>query len=267
MSDVVRVTVAGSGDAFGTGGRLQTCLHMRRQSVPEALLIDCGASALVGLKRFGLEPNDVVAVAVSHLHGDHFGGLPFLILDGQFRRRTRPLHVIGPPGLAERLQQAMEIFFPGSTSVERRFTVSIHELVPGGPPARIDGFSISGFLVDHPSGAPALALRVETAGRTLAYSGDTSWTESLIEAADDADLFVCEAYTLDRPARHHLHVPDLRADRRRLNCRRLLLTHAGPQVLAAEQLGFDLAHDGMVLDLKRVPVATAESNEPTDDLR
>jgi ribonuclease BN (tRNA processing enzyme) len=249
MTDVVRVTVAGSGDAFGTGGRLQTCLHVRRQGVPEALLIDCGASALIGLKRFGLEPNDVGAVAVSHLHGDHFGGLPFLILDGQFRRRSRPLHVIGPPGLAARLRQAMEVFFPGSTKVERRFAVSVHELVPGSPPVHIDGFSIGGLLVNHPSGALALALRVETAGRTIAYSGDTAWTESLIEAADDADLFVCEAYTLDRPARHHLHLPDLRANADRLNCRRLLLTHAGPQVLAADQIEFDLARDGMVLDL------------------
>jgi ribonuclease BN (tRNA processing enzyme) len=186
MTDVVRVTVAGSGDAFGTGGRLQTCLHVRRQGVPEALLIDCGASALIGLRRFGLEPNDVGVVAVSHLHGDHF---------------------------------------------------------------HIDGFSVGGLLVDHPSGAPALALRAGTAGRTVAYSGDTAWTESLIEAANDADLFVCEAYTLDQPARHNLHLPDLRANAHRLNCRRLLLTHAGPQVLAADQIEFDLARDGMVLDL------------------
>lgn len=249
MDGVVRVTVAGSGDAFGTGGRLQTCLHVRRREAPQALLIDCGASALVGLKRFGLEPNDVTVVAVSHLHGDHFGGLPFLILDGQFRRRARPLHVVGPPGLAERLRQAMEVLFPGSSRVERRFTVSVHELVPGGSPVEIDGFSTAGLPVDHPSGAPALALRVETAGRTIAYSGDTAWTDSLVEAADGADLFVCEGYTLDRPAKHHLHVPDLRANAGRLNHRRLLLTHAGPQVLTAHRLEFDLAHDGLVLDL------------------
>ena len=39
---------------------------------------------------------------VSHLHGDHFGGLPFPILDGQFSRRPGPLAVVGPPGMAAR---------------------------------------------------------------------------------------------------------------------------------------------------------------------
>ncbi|WP_460351355.1 MBL fold metallo-hydrolase [Actinoallomurus acanthiterrae] len=79
MDAKLRVTVTGSGDAFGDGGRLQTCLHLQPLGGParDGLLIDCGASALSGLKRGGLEPNDVTVVVVSHLHGDHFGGLPF----------------------------------------------------------------------------------------------------------------------------------------------------------------------------------------------
>jgi ribonuclease BN (tRNA processing enzyme) len=58
---------------------------------------------------------------VSHLHGDHFGGLPFLILDGQFSRRTNPLTIAGPPSTARRLTEAMECLFPGSSAVARRF--------------------------------------------------------------------------------------------------------------------------------------------------
>lgn len=254
----MRVTVAGSGDAFGTGGRLQTCLHLRPGGRTDAVLVDCGATALTGLKRLGLEPGDVSVVAVSHLHGDHFGGLPFLILDGQFRRRVRPLHLVGPAGLADRLTRAMETFFPGSSNVRRRFDVHVHELRAGGDPVEVDAgneigaVAVRGFAVDHEAGAPALGLRVTVAGRTIAYSGDTAWTDVLIDVADGADLFVCEAYTYDRAVPYHLHLPDLLAHLDRIRCGQILLTHAGPQVLARRaELGtrLRLADDGTVIEL------------------
>ncbi|GAA3153437.1 MBL fold metallo-hydrolase [Nonomuraea roseoviolacea] len=249
MDAPVRVTMAGAGNAFGDGGMLQTCVHVQAAGGDGALLVDCGATALTGLKRLGLEPGDVSVVAVSHLHGDHFGGLPFLILDGQFTRRVRPLHLVGPPGLEERLGRAMEVLFPGSSSVSRRFEVRVHELAPGSS-AQVEGVGVRAFEADHAAGAPALALRVRVAGRTIAYSGDTAWTDTLIDVADGADLFLCEGYTYERAVRYHLHVPELLARLDRLSCRRLLLTHAGPQVLARRaELGLDLAEDGMVLDV------------------
>ena len=94
---------------------------------------------------------------VSHLHGDHFGGLPFLILDGQFSRRERPLTVAGPPGTAERLWLAMETSFPGSSGAHRRFGVEVIELTPGSTSA-VTGIEVTAWEVDHPSGAPGGCL-------------------------------------------------------------------------------------------------------------
>lgn len=109
------VTFAGSGDAFGSGGRFQACVHLAHPALAGPVLLDCGATSLPALRRSGLNPSAIGAVFVSHLHGDHFGGLPFIILDAQFARRTAPLTVVGPPGTGERLSAAMECLFPGTS--------------------------------------------------------------------------------------------------------------------------------------------------------
>ncbi len=245
----VRVTVAGSGDAFGSGGRLQACVHVQPMDREEAVLLDCGASALVGLKRCGLDPDHVTVVAVSHLHGDHFGGLPYLLLDGQFRHRHRPLHLVGPPGMQQRLEQAMEVLFPGSTQMPLRFATHMHELPPGAT-IEVEQVTVRAVGVEHAAGAPALGLRLHVAGRVLAYSGDTAWTDTLIELADGADLFICEAYTASRRVRYHLDLPTLRANLHRLRCSLLLLTHPSPDLLQQrDKLKLDLADDGTIVEI------------------
>jgi len=243
----VTLTFLGSGDAFGSGGRFQTCLALRGGGA--TILLDCGASSLIALKRFGLPPNDVTAVVLSHLHGDHFGGVPFLVLDGQFSRRTAPLVVAGPPGVRERVERTMEALFPGSTRVERRFTVEYVELAERAPTV-VAGATVTAFGVEHASGAPSYALRVAYGGRTVAYSGDTEWTDALVDAARDADCFACEAYTFDRKLRFHLDYATVRAQADRLGARRIVLTHMGPSMLERRgEADFECAEDGLVISL------------------
>jgi ribonuclease BN (tRNA processing enzyme) len=243
----VRLRFLGSGDAFGSGGRLQTCLLLEGASAP--VLIDCGASSLVALKRAGIDPNDVDTVIVTHLHGDHFGGLPFFVLDGQFSRRTRPLVVAGPPGIAARVQQAMEVFFPGSSTAPRKFPLEFAELEERRA-TEVGAATVTSFLVEHACGAPPFAVRVGYGGRTVAYSGDTEWTEALLDAARGADLFVCEAYFFDKRIRYHLDFATLRAQRGRLGCRRLILTHLGADMLSRlAEVDAECATDGLVVDL------------------
>ncbi|HEY7143933.1 MAG TPA: MBL fold metallo-hydrolase [Streptosporangiaceae bacterium] len=244
----MRVVFAGSGDAFGSGGRLQTCIHLSERG--QAMLVDCGATSLVALKAQGLDPNRIGAVAVTHLHGDHFGGLPFLVLDGQFSRRPAPLLVAGPPGTRARLAEAMEVLFPGSSTAARRFPVEVTELAPGGAPARIGAAVVRGWEVEHPSGAPPLALRVEFGGAVFAYSGDTQWTPALLRAADGADLFAAEAYTFGRPVRYHLDYQELRDHRGEIRAGQIVLTHMSAGMLAAlAGSEFPAAHDGLAIDL------------------
>lgn len=244
---MTRLRFLGSGDAFGDGGRLQACLHL--PTAAGDVLLDCGTTSLVAMKRAGLDPSDVGWVLVTHLHGDHFGGLPFLILDGQFSRREQPLVVAGPPGAADRLDAAMEVFYPGSTRATRRFDVRVIEL-DARSRQLVGPVRVTAYPVEHASGAPAYALRVELDDTVIAYSGDTAWTESLLEVSRDADLFVCEAYTDVREVKYHLSYQRILAERDRLSCRRLVLTHLGPEVLArGSDLELDAAADGMVVEV------------------
>jgi len=236
----------GSGDAFGSGGRFQTCIRI--QAGGFTALVDCGATTLTAMKAQQLDPGEVDTVIISHLHGDHFGGLPFLVLDGQFSRRTKPLTVLGPAGTSQRLHTAMEVLYPGSTTVQRRFDLRVLDL-PGAGSARHDGpVRVTSWEVDHPSGAPALAVRVQLAGKTFGYSGDTAWTPALLAAADGTDLFACEAYTYDSPVRYHLDYAIVHQHAAELSTSRLKLTHMGPGMLRqAGTCELEAASDGLIV--------------------
>jgi ribonuclease BN (tRNA processing enzyme) len=244
----MELRVLGSGDAFGSGGRLHTCFHVRdRQG---AFLVDCGASAMIAIRRFGVDPNGIRAVLVSHLHGDHFGGLPFFILDAQLiSRRSAPLIVAGPPGLEQRLHAAMEVLFPGSASAPRRFEVVVRELAPR-IVQEIAGIAVTPYVVKHASGAPPFALRMAVDDKVLCYSGDTEWVDDLGEAARGADLFIAESYVLDRPVRYHLDFATLARHLPAIGARRVLLTHMSADMLArVGEAGCETAEDGMVLTI------------------
>jgi ribonuclease BN (tRNA processing enzyme) len=247
----VTVTLAGSGDAFGSGGRYQACIHLRPAGA-DPVLLDCGATSLSALKTLGLDPGEIAAVFVSHLHGDHFGGLPFLILDAQFTRRTRPLAIVGPPGIAQRLTDTMECLFPGSSQVTRRFDVNVTELAPGSAVTAC-AVTARAWEGDHASGAPPLVLRLSVAGRTIAYTGDTAWTGAIAEAADGSDLLIAEAYYRDKNIPYHLRLADLDTHRKEITARRVILTHMSADVLddvsPADGLPFDRASDGLTVEV------------------
>jgi ribonuclease BN (tRNA processing enzyme) len=241
----VKVRFLGSGDAFGSGGRFQTCIHV--ESAASQLLLDCGASSLIAMRHFGVDPQAIDTVILSHLHGDHFGGVPFLILDGQFKRRTRALLVAGPPGVEKRVREAMEVFFPGSTRIERKFETRFVELADR-VAVEVGPVHVTGYEVSHASGAPPFALRITGEGKVVTYSGDTEWTESLVDAARGADLFIAEALSYDKRIRYHLDLGTLLEHRARLDCRRLILTHMGEDVLARlDGLAVEAAEDGKQL--------------------
>jgi ribonuclease BN (tRNA processing enzyme) len=190
MGDV-SVQFLGSGDAFGSGGRLQACVYVRTDAT--SFLIDCGTTAL----------------------------------------------------LSTRIEQAMEVLFPGSSQTQQQFDIKYVELADESTTS-LASLSITPYTVLHESGAPAYALRVDCGGKLIAYSGDTGWTDSLTRAADGADLFICETSFFDKKVPFHVDYETLMEHRAGLGCRRLILTHMSNGMLRRLQdLDVETAEDGM----------------------
>jgi ribonuclease BN (tRNA processing enzyme) len=238
----------GCGDALGSGGRYNTCFHVTGDGVN--FLIDCGASSLPALKRQGVVRDAIDLILITHFHGDHFAGLPFLLLDAQFSRRTRPLVIAGPEGIETRLTQVMEALFQNSSRTKQRFELSVVALKPG-QTRTFGAVNVTPYPVVHgESGGPFLGYRLEAEGRVIAYSADTEWTETLIPLGRDADLFIAEAYYYDKIVKNHLSLKTLEAHLDEIRAKRLVLTHMSDDMLGRlDTLAYTAASDGMVVEL------------------
>ena len=244
----MQLRFVGCGDALGSGGRFNTCFHVTGQHVN--FLIDCGASSLPALKRLDIARDTIDLILITHFHGDHFAGLPFLLLDAQFTRRTRPLVIAGPEGIGTRLTQVMEALFENSSKTKQRFDLSLVALQPE-ETRTFGAVKITPFPVVHgESGGPFLAYRVEAEGRVISYSADTEWTETLIPVARNADLFIAEAYYYDKIVKNHLSLKTLEAHLPEINAKKLILTHMSDDMLGRlDTLDHATANDGMVVEL------------------
>ncbi len=239
----------GCGDAFGSGGRFNTCFHLVGQGINA--LVDCGATSLVSLNKLAIDRNTIDVIFISHFHADHVGGVPFFILEAtHVLKRERPLTIAGPPGLKARYPELMEAAFPGTKSLQMRFPLTLRELEIGRRNA-VGAVQVTPHHVLHDDRAgPCLGFRFEAEGKVIGFSGDSEWTDTLVNIGREADLFICEAYMRDKPVKTHMVLSSLE---RRLNLirpKRLVLTHMSTDMLARRgELAFETAEDGMIVEL------------------
>lgn len=237
--DGVEAVFLGAGDAFGSGGRRQAAIFLRARGAERGVLLDAGPGCHATLRQEGLSSANLDAVILSHFHGDHYGAVPFLELD-RSRVEGPPLRVLAPPGAAERIGALRRCLYP---DLPDHCASEIREVLPG-EAASLPGGCAVPFAADHQPRAWAFFWTVQLGGRRVVYSGDTAFSERLVEEAADADLLIHECTGLDPLPRHTSHI-ELENAAPRLTAKRVLLVHAGEDVLGASGLAFERAHDGL----------------------
>jgi ribonuclease BN (tRNA processing enzyme) len=244
----VRIIFLGTGDAFFAGGRHQAAYLIESPiaSAEGNLLLDCGATALASLNRQNVRVESIDAIFLSHFHGDHIAGLPFLFLHYIYiAPRRRPLKIIGPPGVESRIRKLFQAMYADVAAEPLPFTLEFFETSPQAE-FSCGGIRLHPFPVPHQEQPISLGCEIEAGGRKIVYTGDSGWTEDLIARAQNADLFICECSYFETRLPMHLDYLRIMENLDRFNAKRIILTHLGEEVLKQQQkVNVEMACDGL----------------------
>jgi len=244
----IRVVFLGTGDAFSAGGRNQAAILIQHPQV--SLLLDCGATTLTSLNKYNIPTDTIDGVLLTHLHGDHFSGLPFLFLHYMYiEPRTKPLRILGPEGLEDGIRQLYKAMYPNDASSPLPYELDFTE-VQLSRKYLVDILQIEPFQAVHQEKPPSFGYRIHLDGRKIVYTGDTGWTDELPARAKDADLFICECSFYDTRIDTHLDYMTINERLRGCGYKKMILTHLGREVLQrSRQLDLKLAYDGAIIQL------------------
>jgi ribonuclease BN (tRNA processing enzyme) len=240
----VQLQVLGCGDAFGSGGRSNTCYLVNSENIN--FLVDCGGSALITMKKNGKSSNDIDAIFITHFHGDHIGGIPYILCEAKnLVKRKKPLKIIGPKGIKQRVEKITELFYSGTID-NLPFELSFEEINENRK-LNISGMDVEYYEVNHSPDSFPHGIRFKIENKVIGFSGDTEWTPSLNLIAQNADLFICECNFYKKGNKSHLDYETLKEKRKELSCKRIILTHLGEEILEnISQVDLEIAEEGKI---------------------
>ncbi len=245
----ITLTILGTGDAFASGGRAQAGYLF--DAGGKRILLEAGPGILAEMKRHGIEADSLDAIIISHLHGDHFGGLPFLFLEYMWERpRKHPVIVAGPKNLEQRTWILMRAMFSRFNLKKLQKKVKWLVLEPG-KGIKLAGVKLNTIRSPHTKPDISLSFRLGFDGKTLVFTGDSGWNEELLQFSAGANLLLCECtYFESAHLRFHMNYPELKRNRGRFDVGRMVLTHIGRETLEhAPEIEIEMAFDGMKIEI------------------
>lgn len=238
----VTIHILGCGNAFASGGRFHTCFLVT--ACEFSFLLDCGASSIVPLKKSGISLSSIDAIVLSHLHGDHAGGIPFVVMARRIENPdVNPIKIYGPSGTRSVLDQLFRLLFPEADAAPL-----FEYFEYGQGMTSTDTLSILALHASHVPETHPHSVRIAFRNKIIAFSGDTAWHDGLIGLSAKADIFLCECTNM-HPVRNHMSYMELLAHRDLLTPRRMILTHMDDDMLQMENCVFERGYDGQKIIL------------------
>ena len=238
----MELTVLGCGDAFGSGGRNNTSFMITAAN--EHVLLDCGASTLIRLRHEKVDLEEISTIIISHFHGDHYGGIPFILISSLFEKpRRNPLTIVGPKGVEEKVKILQEAMYVGTRNKLADLDITFIEYSQGEELVLGDKL-INVWEVEHSPPSLPHSIRLEWNQKIIAFSGDTSWTENLIPLSKGTDLFICECNFQEEVSFGHLSYSELLKKHSLFETKALWLNHMADEVFEATNFKLNRLQDG-----------------------
>lgn len=241
-----KLTVIGSGDAFSTGGRFQSCFLVEEGE--KNFIVDCGANAYVNLVRTFGDLDRLQRIFITHFHGDHYGGIPFILINRRFFGRGSNLEIWAPTGAKKRIRDLGEALYPGlgdelvdQDGLFIREYESEIEFESG-------GIRVWPVPVVHAPDSIPHGLRISIGEKTMGFSGDTEWNSNILQIAEGTELMMleCNNFSSIRPG--HVTYSQIEEQGAEIRTKNLVLNHFGDEMLSnSEKVKGNMAEDGMEL--------------------
>ena len=250
---MTRLRFLGTGNAFHTDGRGSQAIWFETGDL--SFIVDVGPTALAAIERLGLDPSRLDGCFITHLHGDHIAGWPFLLLHFAYlSQRTHPFYLFVPEGGRARLEALTEACYASLLGPEKQSYDLVSTDLPIAAARNLRGLGDITFdtvPMDHDPSSIGYRLHVE--GCTIGVSGDTRWCPALEELARGCQTLIMECTTLERSPAAHVSLAELRERVEHLDCERIVLVHLDNRVAAHLQADplerVMAATDGLVLEL------------------
>ncbi|MBU2544933.1 ribonuclease Z [Patescibacteria group bacterium] len=215
----MKIVFLGTGEAFDENNPNNSHLVISKEA---KLLLDCGFTTPYQLWRYNDNQNLLDAAYISHLHGDHYFGLPALLVRMWEEGRTKPLTIICKKGFAKKIKEMMEYAYRAFSSNKFEYKINFIEVNPEDH-IKFKDLNLSFALGEHSS--EVLAVRIDNNNKSICYSGDGMFTEQTERLYKGSDLVIQETYLYDKKTIGHASIVDAikMAERNDIKC--LALTH------------------------------------------